>query len=159
MNPIKIVKKFFTTTFRWIASFISPNGLRVALWRLSGASIGNDVYLGKNLLLIHNPAEPNHLFIEDRAAIAFNVTIVTESSPIWRSKTPSALLEYGIVQRGDVRIMHDTWIGTGTIVLPNVTIHELSIVGAGSVVTKDVPPRCIVAGVPARVIKQLEKRP
>jgi maltose O-acetyltransferase len=159
MNLVKTIRKIVYASFRWSASFISPNGLRVMLWRLSGASVGKDVYIGKNVLYIHNPNEPNRLFIEDRAGIAYNVTIITESSPIWKAKNPSGLLEFGIVEQGDVRIMHDTWIGTGVIILPHVTVHELSIVGAGSVVTKDVPPRCVVAGVPARVIKQLDKRP
>jgi len=159
MNPIKFVKKIISAGFRWIASFISPNGFRVLLWRWSGTSVGKDVYIGKNVRHIHNTSEPNRLFIEDRAGIAYDVTIITESSPIWNAKNPSRLLEYGIVERGDVRIMHDTWIGTKAIILPNVTVHELSIVGAGSVVTKDVPPRCVVAGVPARVIRQLDKKP
>jgi acetyltransferase-like isoleucine patch superfamily enzyme len=53
--------------------------------------------------------------------------------------------------------MHDVWIGTGVIILPNVTVHEFSIIGAGSVVTKDVPAYSIVAGVPAKVIKKLER--
>jgi acetyltransferase-like isoleucine patch superfamily enzyme len=159
MNPVKAGKKIASATFRWIASFISPNGLRVMLWRWSGASIGRDVYIGKNFLNIQNPVEPNRLFIEDRAVITYNVTIITESSPICNVKTPSHLRDYGVAVHGNVRIMHDSWIGTGAIILPNVTVHELSIVGAGSVVTRDVPPRCVVAGVPARVIRQLDKKP
>lgn len=155
---VKKISRFFQQLFRWIASFISPNGLRVALWRWSGLNIGTDVYIGKGLLYIHSSDDPNLLVIEDRAGIAYNVTIISESSPIWHSKKRSGLLDYDIISRGKVRIMHDTWIGTGVIILPNITIHEFSIVGSGAVVTKDVPPYSIVAGVPARVIKKIERK-
>jgi acetyltransferase-like isoleucine patch superfamily enzyme len=143
---------------RGLASFISPNWLRVALLRLSGLSIGIDTYIGKGFLYIHGPDDPNILIIEERAAIAYNVTIITESSPICNTKNRSGLLDYNIISRGKVRIMHDTWIGTGVIILPNVTVHEFSIIGAGAVVTKDVPAYNIVAGVPAKVIKKLERK-
>jgi acetyltransferase-like isoleucine patch superfamily enzyme len=49
----------------------------------------------------------------------------------------------------------NVWLGSRVIVLPGVTIGADSVVGAGSVVTKDVPPRTLAAGVPARVIRQL----
>lgn len=55
-----------------------------------------------------------------------------------------------------VTIGDDVWIGRGVIILPGTTIGARSVVGAGSVVTKDVPPDCISAGNPARVIKYLE---
>jgi acetyltransferase-like isoleucine patch superfamily enzyme len=53
---------------------------------------------------------------------------------------------------GNVRIGSDSWIGTRAVILPGVTIGEGAVVGAGAVVTRDVAPGTIVAGVPARVI-------
>jgi len=141
-----------------VASFASPNWLRINLWRWSGLKIGKDNYIGKGFLHIHSSDEPNILFIEDRVTIAYNVTIITESAPFYKCKNKSGLLDYDIISRGKVRIMHDTWIGTGVIILPNVTVHEFSIIGSGAVVTKDVPPYSIVAGVPAKVIKKLERK-
>lgn len=55
-----------------------------------------------------------------------------------------------------IRIKYCAWIGAGAIILPGVTIGEYSIVGAGSVVTKDVEPYTIVAGNPCRVIGHIE---
>lgn len=52
-----------------------------------------------------------------------------------------------------IRIGNDVWIGTRVIIMPGVTIGDHSIIGAGAVVTKDVPPYAIVGGVPARVLK------
>lgn len=56
---------------------------------------------------------------------------------------------------GPVRIGNDVWIATRAMVLRGVSIGEGSVVAAGAVVTKDVPPYCVVAGVPAKVIRQL----
>jgi maltose O-acetyltransferase len=54
-----------------------------------------------------------------------------------------------------VTIEEDCWLGTGAIVLPGVRIGSGSIIGAGAVVTKDIPPMSIAVGVPARVIRQI----
>lgn len=59
------------------------------------------------------------------------------------------------VDMSPVRIKDKSWVGYGCVVLPGVTIGEGAIVGAGSVVTKDVPPWTVVAGNPAKVIREL----
>ena len=54
-----------------------------------------------------------------------------------------------------VTIGNDIWIGANAVILPGVTIGDHSVVAAGAVVTKDVPPHSLVAGIPAKVIKQI----
>lgn len=54
-----------------------------------------------------------------------------------------------------VHIGKNVWIGSNSTVLPGITIGENAVVGAGSVVTKDVPPMTVVAGNPARIIKEI----
>ena len=54
---------------------------------------------------------------------------------------------------GGIKVGHDVWIGKRAIILPNVSIGSGAIVGAGSVVTKDVPPYAVAAGNPARIIR------
>ena len=54
-----------------------------------------------------------------------------------------------------VRICDKVWLGARVTICPGVTIGEGAIVGAGAVVTKDVPPRTVVAGAPAKIIKEL----
>ncbi len=55
-----------------------------------------------------------------------------------------------------VFIDDDAWVGAMSIILPGITVGKGSIIGAGSVVTKDVPPYTIVAGNPARIVRTLE---
>lgn len=55
---------------------------------------------------------------------------------------------------GKIRIGNKVWIATGAMILPGLKIGDGAIVAAGAIVTKDVPERCMVAGVPARVIKE-----
>ncbi len=68
--------------------------------------------------------------------------------------SPIQIFLYPIDDR-PITICDDVWIGANAVILPGVTIGEQSVVAAGAVVNRDVPPRCVVAGVPARKIKDL----
>ena len=59
------------------------------------------------------------------------------------------------VSTGQVVIGDDVWLGANAVVLPNVSIGRHCVIAAGAVVTKDVPDGCVVAGVPAKIIKRL----
>ena len=65
--------------------------------------------------------------------------------------------DWTIVKSESIRISDKVWVGLGSMILKGVTLGEGCIVGAGSVVTNDVPPWVVVAGNPARVIRALEK--
>ena len=64
---------------------------------------------------------------------------------------------WNVVNSAPIKIEDHAWIGAEAMILKGVTIGEGAIIGARSVVTKDVPPYCIVAGNPAKVVKQLER--
>lgn len=70
------------------------------------------------------------------------------------SDTNKRIDEQG-VSTNPVTIEDDVWVGANAVILPGVTIGEHSVVAAGAVVTKDVPPHSLVAGVPAKVIKNI----
>ena len=68
---------------------------------------------------------------------------------------PNKRIDEQGVNTTPVNVGNDIWIGANAVVLPGVTIGDHSVVAAGAIVTKDVPPHSLVAGVPAKVIKQI----
>lgn len=139
----KIVAKSGPTN--WIRRF----GLR-----LCGYALGRRVYVGEELIVITSLADREcKLSVGDRVSIAPRVTIVLASHANWsrvnRAMEPT---------RGKVTIAKDAWIGTGVILLPGVTIGESAVVGAGSLVNRDVPPYSISVGSPAKVIRMIQKQ-
>lgn len=89
----------------------------------------------------------SHIYIEDDVQIAMNVSIITNNHDFY---------DRAILTIKDVHIKKNAWIGAGAIILPGVTIGENAIVGAGSVVTHDVPTNTVVAGNPAKMVKELD---
>jgi len=70
------------------------------------------------------------------------------------NETANMLMKRGHqTSKGDIRVQNDVWIGAKSTIMSGITIHNGAIIGAGSVVTKDVPPYAIVGGNPAKVIK------
>jgi acetyltransferase-like isoleucine patch superfamily enzyme len=90
------------------------------------------------------------IIIGDRCTITQGCIILSHD----RSKRRIYPKDKGIV-KGFVRLGNDVFVGVNSVILSDVTIGDYSIVGAGSVVTKDVPPNVVVAGNPARIIKKL----
>lgn len=128
------------------------NGFRVWLLRRAGYEIGDDVYIGEDLIIVDELDQAGGVAIGDRVAFAPRVTLVTCSYPNnshHRDIVPERF--------GPIRIGQDAWLGTGSIVLPDVTIGEGAVVGAGAVVTRDVPAMAVVMGTPARVVRMLDQ--
>lgn len=156
VNTMNILRKIFRRICRTAVKFVFPNGFRILLLRWSGVKVGKDVAINEGFTMAWDIGYEENLVIEDRVAIGPNVTIVITSHPN-NSHLRNLKDRYPSIEVfGKVHIKHDAWIGAGAIILPNVTIGEFSIIGAGSVVTKDVPPYSIAVGVPARVVKKLK---
>ena len=90
------------------------------------------------------------IYIGDDTMIGPNCTLATSIHPV-----SPRLRKYKIQRNRQIHIGRNVWLGAGAIILPGVTIGNNSIVGAGSVVTKDVPANVIVVGNPARVLRQI----
>lgn len=128
--------------------------LRLRIWflKLCGYKIGKDVYLGSSLVISDIAKRKNNITIQDRVSFGPNVTLITDSSP-----NNSKLIKLFPLISGSILIEEDVWLGAGVIVLPNIVIGKCSVIAAGAVVNKNIPPYSIVAGVPAKVLKKIEK--
>lgn len=123
--------------------------LRIWLLRKCNYYIGSNVFLGEDLIVIDDLEDRStNLLIGDRVAISPRVTLVLHSEPNW-----SRIVDYVTCKKGRIIIQNDAWIGTGSVILPGITIGEGAVVGANSLVTKDVDPYTVVGGVPAKYIK------
>jgi len=98
------------------------------------------VFVQQNVDIGDNVMFASNVFINDAAHGYVTANTPYKHQPLFRV--------------APVRIGQGCWIGQNVVILPGVTIGELSIVGANSVVTHDVPARCIVAGAPARIIRR-----
>ena len=88
------------------------------------------------------------VLIADGFSLATQISILR-----WHPKAP--IRRQGDSFQGAVRLEDGCWIGIGAVILPGVTIGNNAVVGANAVVTKSVPARAIVVGVPAKIIRQL----
>jgi acetyltransferase-like isoleucine patch superfamily enzyme len=118
--------------------------LRITCLRAAGISIGKDCAISWGAKL---DVSGGHIIIGDRCTIAHGCIILAHD----RAKKRIDPHDRG---QGTVRLGHDVFIGVNSVILRDVTIGDYSIVGAGSVVTKDIPPGVVVAGNPARIIKE-----
>ena len=116
--------------------------------------IQKNASIGKNCKISSHTFICEGVYIEDNVFVGHNVTFIND-------KHPRSVNEDGTIQTESNWQVIETFvkkgasIGSSSTILCGVTIGENAIVGAGAVVTKDVPPNTIVAGVPAKVIKEI----
>ncbi len=107
------------------------------------------MYANFNLTLV----DDTHIYVGDYTMIGPNVTLATAGHPIL-----PALREEVYQFNLPVRIGRNCWLGAGVIVLPGITIGDNTVVGAGSVVTRDLPSGVVAAGNPCRVLREIGER-
>lgn len=110
-------------------------------------TLGDNVFINVNCKLM----DSGKITIGNNVFVAPNVCIITEEHTLDVKRRIQGL-EY----THPVTIGNNVWICTGALILPGVTIGDNSVIGAGSVVTKDIPPNSLAVGNPCRVIRTLE---
>lgn len=134
-----------------VIAFDSPKGRVI---------IGKNSYIGSSTLVCHT-----EISIGDDVIISWGVTIVDHDSHTldWRGRSSDVKdwirgdKSWGLINIRPVKISNKVWIGFGATVLKGVSIGEGAVIAAQAVVTRDVPPYTLVAGNPARVVRELAK--
>ncbi len=119
-----------------------------ANWGGRHVHLGKHVYANFNLTLV----DDTHITIGDYTMIGPNVVIATGGHPILPS-----LRQEGYQYNAPVHIGKNCWLGAGVIVVPGVTIGDNTVIGAGSVVTKDLPGNVVAVGNPCRVLRPINE--
>ena len=107
---------------------------------------GNHVYANFNLTLV----DDTNIYIEDYVMFGPNVTVATAGHPI-KPELRRKAAQFNI----PVKIGNSVWIGAGVIILPGVQIGDNSVIGAGSVVTKEIPANVVAVGNPCRILREI----
>ena len=108
--------------------------------------VGENFFANYNLTVL----DVGKVTFGDNVQIAPNVSIYTAGHPVHPMSRNSGY-EYGI----PITVGSNVWIGGSVVILPGVTIGDNAVIGAGSVVTKDIPANCIAAGNPCRVLREI----
>ena len=117
-----------------------------ANWGGHHVHLGSNIYANAGLKLV----DDTHIYIGDCTMLGPNVTIATAGHPI-----DPTLRARGLQYNLPVRIGRNCWMGAGVIVMPGVTIGDNTVIGAGSVVTKDIPSGVVAVGNPCKVLREV----
>ncbi|MFO6485228.1 galactoside O-acetyltransferase [Escherichia coli] len=137
-----LIKKMFATVGEnaWIEPPVDDG---------SNIHIGRNFYANFNLTIVDDYT----VTIGDNVLIAPNVTLSVTGHPVHHE-----LRKNGEMYSFPITIGNNVWIGSHVVINPGVTIGDNSVIGAGSVVIKDIPPNVVAAGVPCRVIREINDR-
>ena len=113
---------------------------------------GHHVHFGKNIYANYNLTlvDDTHIYVGDCTMFGPNVVIATAGHPI-DPELRSKGLQYNL----PVYIGRNCWLGAGVIVMPGVTIGDNAVIGAGSIVTRDIPSNVVAVGNPCRVLREV----
>lgn len=119
-----------------------------ANWGGHHVHFGKNVYANFNLTLV----DDTHIYVGDYTMIGPNVTLATAGHPILPE-----LREQGYQYNAPVSIGRNCWIGANVVIVPGVTIGNNVVIGAGSVVTKDLPDNVVAVGNPCKVLRTINE--
>ena len=145
--PIRLVKI--------VAYYYTDARIRKLYWKRLGVVMGEGTYANLGLCVVPND---NEVCVEigDHVSISPNVTFICcESANNGNRINEIPYVSERITRGGNVVVEDDVWIGANATILSGVRVGTCSVIGAGSVVTKDIEPYSIYAGVPARRIRDL----
>ena len=145
----------FEVQDRLIKEILGKTGKNINIEAPFHCDYGYNIEVGENFFANYNLTilDVGKVIIGDNAQIAPNVSIYTAGHPVHPDSRNSGY-EYGIA----ITIGDNVWIGGNTCILPGVTIGNNVVIGAGSVVTKDIPDNVIAAGNPCKIIREITEK-
>ncbi len=117
-----------------------------ANWGGRFVHFGSHIYANFGLTLV----DDTHIYVGDYTMFGPNVVVATAGHPLLPE-----LREKNLQFNAPVRIGRCCWIGAGALIMPGVTVGDGSVIAAGSVVTRDVPPNVLAAGTPCRIQREI----
>lgn len=153
---MEIFKKTINKIINFFNYYILYNANKISYLRSKGMKIGDNCDLLNDIS--DYGSEPYLIKLCSNITITHGVVFITHdaSTRLFRSQFPEMNEKYGN-KFGTITILDNCFIGINSIILPGLTIGPNSIVGAGSVVTKNIPPNSVFAGNPAKYICSLEE--
>lgn len=145
-----LMKYFFNIAI--LAPFNSKK-IRPAILRRMGCKVGKGVFIGDNVIVDKN--FPELITIEDNAYITGGTYLLCHKRDLSEYHKGINLHDLPY-KKGAIKIGRGCSTGTNTIILPGVTIGEGAVIGAGSLVTKDIPAWTLAVGRPAKVVKEFK---
>lgn len=149
-------RKYLSKKMDWaILEPINPRKNRPRILRKLGCKVGKDVFVGDNVKIDLNHAEM--ITIDDHAHIASGVRLLCHQRDMSDYCVGDDYAKLGYIIK-PIHLCRGSLVGMESFIMPGVTIGEGAIVGAGSLVTKDVPAWTVATGRPAKVVKQIPQR-
>jgi len=139
---------------RWLANIHPDNKTRENLLRLSKLNIGEKTVINMGINVYSN--EEYIVDIGNNCAISANVSFIYESGPNFSYLKNLDYVKENYIKKAKIIVEDDVWIGHGAVIFPGVIIGKACIVGACSLVTKNVEPYSVVKGIPAIKVRELK---
>ena len=158
MRTVKTYRDGFVLKFgmeSWLLSPLLPRKIRPAILKIVGCHVGIDVFIGDHVRI--DSGHANLIYIGDHTHITGGCRLLCHQRNLlhYRIGDDAAKLPYKL---GEIHIGQGVMIGMESLIMPGVTIGDGAIIGAYSLITKDIPAWTIATGRPAKVVKQVPIR-
>lgn len=120
-----------------------------ANWGGRHVHFGKNIYANFNLTLV----DDTHIYVGDHTMFGPNVTVASAGHPILPE-----LREKAYQYNAPVHIGKNCWIGAGVVIVPGITVGDNVVIGAGSIVTKNLPDNVVAVGNPCRILRSVDER-
>lgn len=139
----------------WLLAPLEPRKIRPWVLKKIGCHVGKDIFVGDNVRI--DAGHADLIYIDDHAHIAGGTRLLCHQRDLSDYKVGDDYAKLGYKLK-PIHLCKGSLVGMESFVMPGVTIGEGAIVGAGSLVTKDIPAWTIATGRPAKVVKEIAER-